>query len=116
MVKIELIEGVPCISDIEITRTTASFHYDEAEDKDFDLAVFYKALFPVIKNHIVALEATMAKHIHKRDNERWIDKAAFFELSQVYRNGDQCGLDEAYTQMILAELGEFHTNQTEAAA
>lgn len=117
MIKIELINGVPCISNVEITRTAAKFYYDEAADKDFDFRTFYEALLVVIKNHIIRLEPTMAKHIHKRDNERWIDKAAFFELSQVYKNGEQQGLDEGYTQSILAELGEFYTPiRTEAAA
>ena len=109
--KIELIEGSPCISNVEITGTASNYYYDQAEDKDFDLAEFYKALFPVIKNHIISLEKTMAKHIHKIRGERWIDRAAFFELAQLY------GFDETYTQTVLAELGEFHTPiQNEAAA
>ena len=105
--KIELIDGSPCISNVEITATAANFYYDQAEDKDYDLGEFYTALFDVIKRHIVQLEKTLPNHIHRINGECFLDRAAFYELSQVYRNGEQRGLDEAYTQTILAELGEY---------
>ena len=115
MIKIELLKDdakkayVPCISEVEIATSAASYYYKQAEDKDFDLAKFCGELMMAVKSHLVRMEqGDMVGHIYRKPPHVFADRAAFYELAQIYN------WDEEYTQTVLAELGEF--NVSEAAA
>ena len=108
MIKIELLDNVPCITCVEIARTSAAAFYENAtvQDKEeCDLAAFYKAHYPIVKARLIKLAGEgMEQHIHRRPPLVFADRAAFFELAQIYN------WDEAYMQTVLAELGEFTTS------
>ena len=112
MIKIELIDNVPCISCAEIARTSANDFYNNASDQAkeaCDLAEFYKAHYPIVKARLIELAGEgMERHIYRRPPLVFADRAAFFELAQIYN------WPEEYFQAVLTELGEYTVSEVAA--
>lgn len=102
-IQVERIDNEPLISHIEIARTSANYYYQQADDKDFDLAAYMAKHTAAIKRHLLRMEGEgMSQHIQRRVFDVLVDKAAFFELAQRYN------WDETYFQTVLEALDEYH--------